>query len=820
MAYSRGRLAATLVRFGLVLGLVCLARPAKATPCFEAIGDDLAHAVFDALVKAAPSDGCTLENVATEQSQLRVEWRKNDTIEEAILAVPTSCTSQPTRHEKLSAVVPPAVQSACPAAAEATLAAIESAGKLDLVAAKEGLGAPDIDNPTATHRSQAIERITEAFAALSTIAATLILFLRWRKHRRELEAESDDGGGVATEETLEPRSVGRAWKGRPRWQRNPARAGWGAALLVAPHLVLGTWLLIVPDHLAFTAAQVVTLLHVGLAAITLPLLGLWTFAHVLRMRSANPETLATRATNRFLAGAVAVATLTGLFVLRGGDIVGSAVVHAACGLAVGVPLAAHLWRSPRKLAAALVAGLLLTTAAAALAARQWLPSIPAEAAVPAFDYKTRDASLYEPAANCGECHAEDYADWKRSTHARTLELPNVHESLAHAGPLLDETLRHVGQVHADPTHAGASAVEFGACGACHAPVTFYGDDKQSMLRPSGRVAEGVGCSFCHTLRDVHEAKDDPSMPPLDLKARSSADIFAIMSRMPFFVSAPETVRPYLFQRSTSKAGRVVANLLIRWRPEVHTRDYHAPVMDDSRACLACHSLGVDASDLPHMTYYGWKVSPFFTGDPKTTVECQDCHMMRSLIGAHVEDEAREVPWGPVRPRAHSHLLLGGNVNAAHSLLDDDLARQQHELNAKALSITIARLERGADGIDATAVVHSEIVGHSFPALETQLRYGWVELQAIDAAGAVLARTTPPRDSQDFGSPSPFIMASTDDPKPDNQHLVPSRGSRDFEVHLAIPTAASVDRVVAALHVSVDPQPIAVATWTLARPPKL
>src|SRR5262249_33942735 len=120
-------------------------------------------------------------------------------------------------------------------------------------------------------------------------------------------------------------------KARRLLQRSPSQAGWGAAFLIGPHLLLGTWLLVVPDHRAFTAAQVVTLAHVGLALLTFPLGGLWVVVHVRKMRAAKSEPAAASVTSRLLAVAAAVACVTGFVVLRGGDIATTAPIHAVCG---------------------------------------------------------------------------------------------------------------------------------------------------------------------------------------------------------------------------------------------------------------------------------------------------------------------------------------------------------------------------------------------------------------------------------------------------------------------------------------------------------
>jgi hypothetical protein len=504
---------------------------------------------------------------------------------------------------------------------------------------------------------------------------------------------------------------------------------------------------------------------------------------------------------------VATACATGVLAAWRGRLGWIGQAHALSAIVVGVPFALHLWIGARRAAASAVLSLLALATAGALLAPRLLPPRPLDATVPPFAYATRDARLYEPAESCGECHVGEMADWRRSTHARTLELGNVQESLAHSPQHLQESLTHVGRLIADRAQHLTPELLFGACDACHAPAAFYGDDPTSLLRPSGRVAEGVGCAFCHTLREVR----DRGRTALPGQALSSADVAELASRAPFFVSAPETVRRYLGQGSTSRLGRFVSYWLIRFRPEVHSRDYHAPLLDGSRACMACHSLGIDSLDVPHLTYVGWERSPFNTGDARGAT-CQDCHMVQRMTGRAVSERGRQVPWGPLRDGVRSHLLLGGNVTAARALEDDDLAAREHELNTQAVKLEATRVERSGDALAVTVSVATPLVGHHFPSLETQLRYGWVAVRALDAAGRTLAVTAPPRDSSDYGSPSPLIMGAIDDPKPDNRRLIAPGTSRELVAKLALPPGAAVARVVAELHDFVDPSPIATAIW--------
>jgi hypothetical protein len=60
------------------------------------------------------------------------------------------------------------------------------------------------------------------------------------------------------------------------------------------------------------------------------------------------------------------------------------------------------------------------------------------------------------------------------------------------------------------------------------------------------------------------------------------------------------------------------------------------------------------------------------------------------------------------------------------------------------------------------------------------------------------------------------MASTDDPKADTQRLIHPGEQREYLGRLSVPEAVAIDRVVAELHVSVDPEPLAVTTWSPPR----
>ena len=600
------------------------------------------------------------------------------------------------------------------------------------------------------------------------------------------------------------------------------RSGQATALILAPHLVLGTWLLVVPDHRAFLSSQVVTLLHTALALLTLPAVGFWMFWHAWRM--AGPKARNTRsalAVRWSLIAAVTFAVVTGFIVIWGGDITPAGRLHALCGVVVGVPLAFHLWLGAHRGWATGVALLLLASSGGAVLARLYLPPEPLEATVPEFSYRTRQTDLYEPSSWCGECHEDDYADWRRSSHAQTLNKSHVQSSLTRFDKALGFDLHSVGRIIDGDRSMKNSDQAIFSCEACHAPAGFYGQSAGDLRQAKGVITEGINCAFCHTLRGVrvNEVKEART----EIRLQGTADYYKFLPQMPAYVSAPETVRRYLGQGSRNPVLRAIGNYLIRWRPTVHSHDYHSPVLDSSAGCLACHSSGGldEGPDIPHKTYISWKQSHFNTGDRETTVTCQDCHMAREMTGKPVREWARMVPWGPLRQPGRSHLLLGGNVNAARMLGDEDYARMEHEFSTRAAKIRLVDVKVEARRLLVTGEVEALLVGHYLPAMETHNRYLYVQARIYGADGKELASSAPPKNVEDFEAPSALLSRCTGEPKPECDTLLRPGSSRRYTARLDLPegvNTAQVSTIAVELRLSIDLEAVArdASKWELPR----
>jgi hypothetical protein len=282
--------------------------------------------------------------------------------------------------------------------------------------------------------------------------------------------------------------------------------------------------------------------------------------------------------------------------------------------------------------------------------------------------------------------------------------------------------------------------------------------------------------------------------------------------VPKYVSAPETVRRYLGQGSKNRLLHWVGNALIRWRPDVHRRDYHSPVLDSAVACMPCHSLGAldFLPELPQKTYRSWETSRYSTDRPETTVTCQDCHMARVLTAQKTHEVAALVPWGPAREGHHSHLFIGGNRTVPELLHDPEFALLEHKLNLEVATVALVAARRGEGTHDVEVRVETRNLGHDLPSMGAQNRWLWVEVVAKDAQGQDLVASKPPKGGDDAESESPVIFRCMNRPAPACDTTIGPDAGRVFRARLKLEAKAPIATVQASLHLSVDPEPIAVA----------
>jgi len=146
-----------------------------------------------------------------------------------------------------------------------------------------------------------------------------------------------------------------------------------------------------------------------------------------------------------------------------------------------------------------------------------------------------------------------------------------------------------------------------------------------------------------------------------------------------------------------------------------------PRLRSPQFCAGCHEQFVPGNGLSGITTYEeWSGGPYAAAKPQTI--CIDCHMaaVASDAGTTVAD----------------HRFVGGNVYMATQYGGSAMISAT---NAKLQSgiMQIAPASPTSDGGVAVKVTNVGI-GHDFPTGVTDIREAWVELQALDASGNVLA----------------------------------------------------------------------------------
>jgi hypothetical protein len=232
--------------------------------------------------------------------------------------------------------------------------------------------------------------------------------------------------------------------------------------------------------------------------------------------------------------------------------------------------------------------------------RHWFRPIAPQGPVPA-GFSAQEAAL-DPDA-CGNCHVQQFTDWKTSLHAKAMG-PGV------LGQLLD--------MAADATD------EHQACIRCHAPLAEQASSlSQAIARPraAGRQAllheQGLACAACHVRQHVRFG------PP-----RRDGSV------------------PQAGDKGLPHGG---------WKASA--------AFEDSRFCAACHQFkegdfALNGKFLEN-TYEEWKASRY----AREGKSCQSCHMpeRRHLWrGVHDEQMMKE----SVKVTAAAPVRAGDTVQAS------------------------------------------------------------------------------------------------------------------------------------------------------------
>lgn len=222
-------------------------------------------------------------------------------------------------------------------------------------------------------------------------------------------------------------------------------------------------------------------------------------------------------------------------------------------------------------------------------ARHWVDPLPPQG-MPPKSFSPLEASL-SPSA-CGECHAEQYQDWRTSLHSRA-----VGPGLLWQLKLMDqEQANRCLRCHAPLAEQKALlALEHGWPGAPSQPPPAYVD--------AGLGHAGLVCAACHLREHRHFG------PP----ARGRKERGGVASDGSQSSSMPSPAAAVGGDRSTTSL----------YAP--HGGFVTSTAFSDSRFCAHCHQFPDDGprinGKLQEDTYRQWQASP-----QAREKKCQSCHM--------------------------------------------------------------------------------------------------------------------------------------------------------------------------------------------------
>ena len=329
-------------------------------------------------------------------------------------------------------------------------------------------------------------------------------------------------------------------------------------------------------------------------------------------------------------------------------------------------------------------------------------AVPKESEMLAFK-KVRANQFIEPAV-CGDCHYEKYRQWSGSMHSKAF---------------YDPLWRAATKLFFKEAVEKDEIIEMKACVKCHTPLGFRSyaiaspaDDYEKLAE---LPAQGIFCNWCHNISEVKNigdagyevdpggGEDDPSTMLGPLKDANS------------------DFHPTKYS-------------------ELHTK---------SEFCGLCHNVSHAGNNMPiEQTYTEWKNSPYNTGDPETTVHCQDCHMRQSPgFPATGKTKRPDYPGkaadnGPDREHVWTHYFIGANALVTRLLGSDMHAQMAVERLQNAGDLELIKsgpFKRNELSQIAVKVINSG-AGHYLPTGLTEVRQMWLAVTITDAGGKTIFKS--------------------------------------------------------------------------------
>jgi hypothetical protein len=346
-------------------------------------------------------------------------------------------------------------------------------------------------------------------------------------------------------------------------------------------------------------------------------------------------------------------------------------------------------------------------------------------------------------AACGSsgCHESIYREWSVS---------------AHRWSALDPAFQRVQEEMARQNSPESTRY----CGGCHDPISLFSGNKtvfKASLTSDAGLEEGVSCLACHAV-----VKTD------------------VQGNANYVVRPP---RRYLFETSEAPSARFVSYFLIRAYPEQHRASLEKRLFKTPEYCAACHKQFVDQEinnfgwvQLQNQ-YDNWRKSKWnHPGDPRTTIECRECHMPLTDGAEPAAGDAADYNRRPDDGKHRSHRFLGANQYMPALLklsggeeqvrLVDRWLRGEYpvpEIATKWADGPIVQLDlvapetaKRGEPLTLEAVITSRKVGHDYPTGPLDLIQSWIEVEVKDETGRVVFSSGKP-DEKRMIPPGTFLF---------------------------------------------------------------
>jgi hypothetical protein len=324
--------------------------------------------------------------------------------------------------------------------------------------------------------------------------------------------------------------------------------------------------------------------------------------------------------------------------------------------------------------------------------------------VPDMPGSHKAGSFYSPEV-CSGCHAEIYSQWKGSMMANAWTDP-VFKAVY---------FKYVKEAKNDHEKS-----EVAMCSRCHTPIGYMADDQARYTdKLEGVAVTGISCDFCHSVAMSAGMGNGAFMnKPGDAANSDPGTKFG----------------PFKDAESPFHGSE---------QSELHTR---------SEFCGMCHDVNHAHNIMAiENTYSEWRTGPYNTGDPATTVTCQDCHMRQTPEFPSTGSTARpdvpgyaapEAMGGKQRKHIWQHNFVGGNLAVTALLGYHPHAKMAEERLEHSCTVEFMGEKTATKGgiYRMPIKVINSGAGHYLPTGLTYVRQMWLDVTVRDSKGKLLYRS--------------------------------------------------------------------------------